>query len=79
MLWELRRDGQLKLRSFLRVLLPAIVTVAALGSVLAMIYTPSAAFGTLLPITGMSIYSRNHFGFFAAGRSFWYFSGVHLA
>ncbi len=79
MLWELRRDGQLKLRPLLRVLLPAIVTVAVLGAVLAVIYTPSAVFGTLLPIAGMSIYSSNHFGFFGAGRPFWYFPGVHLA
>jgi hypothetical protein len=78
-LWGLRRDGQLKLRSFVRVLLPAIATEAVLGAVLAAVYTPRVLFRTLFPITGIRTYGRNHFGFFGTGRPFLYFPGVHLS
>ena len=74
--WDLVNQRRLKLSALYRVLAPAIVTGVGFSAILGSMYGVTPLFHTLLPTAGFNAYKTLNYGFFRAGRAFWYFRGV---
>ncbi len=79
LLWRLNQERHLNLRRMSKALLPALLTGTVLVAILGFVYGFPSLVRAVFPLTGLSTYSAQNFGFCRAGRGFWYPTSPHFS